>query len=191
MFTSMKFCSCCGVELTIQVPVDDNRERHVCTNCNTVHYINPKMVLGTIPVWENKILLCRRAIEPRHGYWTLPAGFMETNESTHEGATRETLEEAGADIELGAPFTIFDVKHVQQVHMFFRAKLLNLDFAPGPESLEVALFSEEDIPWNDLAFRTVSKTLELFFADRKAGHFQVHSGDLFEPTSWPKNAFNT
>ena len=190
MFTPLLFCSACGAKVNLLTPADDNRERHVCPACNTVHYVNPKIVLGTIPVWEDKILLCRRAIEPRHGYWTLPAGFMEVNETTHEGAARETLEEAGARVKLGAPFTIFDVKHVHQVHMFFRADLLDTAFDPGPESLEVALFSEADIPWADLAFKTVSKTLELFFADRKAGQYQLHSGDLFEPVSWPAAAFN-
>ncbi len=189
MFTAMKFCSVCGTEVNLLIPADDNRERHVCPSCNTIHYINPKMVLGTIPVWEDQVLLCRRAIEPRYGFWTLPAGFMEVNETTHDGATRETAEEAGARISLGAPFTIFDVKHVHQVHMFFRAQLLDIDFAPGPESLEVQLFREEDIPWDDLAFKTVSKTLQLFFADRKAGHYQLHSGDLFEPVSWAPQHF--
>ena len=184
MYPDPKFCSACGQSVTQEIPAEDSRLRHVCKNCNAIHYVNPKMVLGTIPVWQNQIMLCRRAIEPRHGYWTLPAGFMEINESTHEGAMRETLEEAGARVRLGPPFTIFDVQRAQQVHMFFRAELLDLDYAAGPESLEVRLFTEEEIPWDDLAFLTVSKTLKLFFEDRKKGQYRLHSGDLFDAVSW-------
>jgi ADP-ribose pyrophosphatase YjhB (NUDIX family) len=127
------------------------------------------MVVGSIPFWDHdgdqKILLCRRAIEPRHGYWTLPAGFMENNETTSEAAARETLEEAGANIEMHELYTLLNVPHVQQVHLFYRARLLDLNFSAGTESLEVKLFSESDIPWEDLAFPTVTKTLKLFFAD--------------------------
>ncbi len=192
MYPEPKFCSACGHPVSQTIPVDDSRLRHVCTNtgCNAVHYINPKMVLGTIPVYGDQIMLCRRAIEPRYGFWTLPAGFMEINESIHQGAARETLEEAGARVRLGPPFTIFDVQRAQQVHMFFRAELLDLDYAAGPESLEVKMFREEDIPWDDLAFMTVSKTLKLFFEDRRAGRFRLHSGDLFDATSWPAEAFH-
>jgi ADP-ribose pyrophosphatase YjhB (NUDIX family) len=189
MYPDPKFCSACGSPVTQEIPAEDSRLRHVCKNCNAVHYINPKMVLGTIPVFGDQIMLCRRAIEPRHGFWTLPAGFMEINESVHQGAARETLEEAGARVRLGPPFTIFDVQRAQQVHMFFRAELLDLDYAAGPESLEVRMFREEEIPWDDLAFLTVSKTLKLFFEDRKAGQFRLHSGDLYDAVSWPADAF--
>lgn len=189
MYPDPKFCSACGNTVTREIPADDSRLRHVCTHCKAVHYINPKMVLGTIPVYGDKIMLCRRAIEPRYGFWTLPAGFMEINESIHEGAARETLEEAGARVRLGPPFTIFDVQRAQQVHMFFRAELLDLDYAAGPESLEVKMFSESEIPWDELAFMTVSKTLKLFFEDRKAGHYRLHSGDLYDATSWPGDAW--
>lgn len=166
----MKYCSECAAAVTLTIPAGDNRPRFVCTNCGAIHYQNPKMVLGSIPVWERdgelKVLLCKRAIEPRHGYWTLPAGFMENGETTAQAAIRETEEEAGAHIELGKLFSMLNVVRVQQVHMFYLAILLDLDFAPGIESLDVQLFSEAEIPWDDLAFPTIRATLELFFADR-------------------------
>lgn len=174
----MKFCSSCGQSVVLEVPEGDNRMRHCCNHCNTIHYQNPKMVLGTVTTWESKVLLCRRAIEPRHGYWTLPAGFMENGETTAEGAARETLEEAGARIELGSVFSMIDVPHVDQVHLFYRARLLHLDFEPGPESLEARLFEEQEIPWDQIAFRTVGQTLKWFFADRKAGQFGVHTSEI-------------
>ena len=166
----MKFCSECASPVSLLIPAGDNRPRYVCESCSTIHYQNPKMVLGTIPVWERdgelKVLLCKRAIEPRHGYWTLPAGFMENDETTAEAAMRETHEEAGANIELGKLFSLLNVSRVHQVHMFYLATLLDLDFAPGEESLDVQMFSEAEIPWDDLAFPTIRTTLELFFADR-------------------------
>ncbi|MCU6496932.1 NUDIX hydrolase [Rugamonas sp. A1-17] len=182
----MKFCSECAAPVSLAIPAGDNRPRYVCGNCATIHYQNPKMVLGTIPVWERdgelKVLLCKRAIEPRHGYWTLPAGFMENNETTAEGAIRETREEAGANIELGRLFSLLNVARVHQVHMFYLATLLDLDFAPGEESLEVQLFSEAEIPWDDLAFPTIHTTLELFFADRvkirEGGSYGFHTHDI-------------
>ena len=143
--------------------------------CGAVDYINPRPVVGTIPTWGVQILLCKRAIEPRLGKWTLPAGFMETDETTADGALRETLEEAGARVRLGPLFSMIDVPHVQQVHIFFRAELLDTRFTAGTESLEVKLFVESEIPWQDIAFRTVSTTLELFFADRARGEFGVHT----------------
>jgi ADP-ribose pyrophosphatase YjhB (NUDIX family) len=160
------------------VPEGDSRERACCDACGAIHYVNPRPVVGTIPEWDGRILLCSRAIEPRHGFWTLPAGFMEVGETTAEGAIRETQEEAGARVDLGPLFSMLDVPHVEQVHIFFRARLLDLDFAPGPESLEVALFAEADIPWNDLAFRTVSTTLRLYFADRAQARFGTHHQSL-------------
>lgn len=169
-----RFCAHCGAPIVRRIPAGDSRERDCCDACGAIHYVNPRPVVGTIPVWNEQILLCRRAIEPRHGYWTLPAGFMEVGESTAEGAQRETMEEAGARIELGPLFTMLDVPHVEQVHIFFRARLLDLDFAPGPESLEVRLFHEPEVPWQDLAFRTVATTLRLFFADRARSAFGTH-----------------
>ncbi|MFA9217449.1 MAG: NUDIX hydrolase, partial [Sphingomonadaceae bacterium] len=166
----MKFCSECAHPVALAIPAGDNRPRYICNQCETIHYQNPKMVLGTIPIWEAdgelQVLLCKRAIEPRHGYWTLPAGFMENNETTSEGALRETHEEAGANIELGPLFSLLNVARVHQVHMFYLATLRDLDFAPGEESLEVQLFTEAEIPWEDLAFPTIQHTLELFFAAR-------------------------
>ena len=190
----MKFCSECAHPVTVAIPEGDNRPRFVCTNCGTIHYQNPKMVIGSIPVWEQdgelKVLLCKRAIEPRYGYWTLPAGFMENGETTSAAAARETEEEAGANIELGNLFTLLNVVHVHQVHMFYLARLVDLDFAPGIESLDVQLFSEAEIPWADLAFPTIRTTLELFFADRAqmreaGGTYGFHTRDIAGPMRAP------
>jgi ADP-ribose pyrophosphatase YjhB (NUDIX family) len=182
----MKFCSECAAPVSLSIPAGDNRPRYVCANCSAIHYQNPKMVLGSIPVWERdgelKILLCKRAIEPRYGYWTLPAGFMENNETTAEAAIRETQEEAGANIELGKLFTLLNVARVHQVHMFYLATLVDLDFAPGEESLDVQMFTEAEIPWDELAFPTIRTTLELFFADRvnmrEGGGYGFHTQDI-------------
>lgn len=170
----MKYCSVCGREVHLAIPPGDNRERYCCDACGTIHYQNPNLVLGTIPVWEGRVLLCRRAIEPRYGYWTLPAGFMENGETTSAGAERETVEEAGARIELGALFSMLDVPHVHQVHLFFQARMLSPDLDPGPESLEARLFAEDEIPWDNIAFRTVERTLRWFFEDRRQGTWRLH-----------------
>ncbi len=185
----MKFCSECAHPVGLQIPEGDNRPRYVCQQCTTIHYQNPKLVVGSIPVWEAEgkpqVLLCRRAIEPRYGYWTLPAGFMENSETTGEAALRETEEEAGADIELGELFTLLNVAQVHQVHLFYLARLRNLDFAPGIESLDVRMFAEHEIPWDELAFPTIRATLELFFADRvkmrEGGGYGFHSRDIVRP----------
>ncbi|MDR2015961.1 MAG: NUDIX hydrolase [Azoarcus sp.] len=171
----MNYCSECGAPVAMMTPSGDTRLRHVCVNCGTVHYRNPKLVIGTIPEWENGILLCRRAIEPRHGKWTLPAGFMETLETTAGAAARETQEEACARIEMGEMFSLIDVPAISQVHIFYRARLLDTDFRPGEESLETVIFSEAEIPWNEIAFRTVSLTLQHYFADRRNGGWQFHA----------------
>ena len=160
------------------VPAEDNRPRAVCPACGEIHYENPLNVVGTVPVWGEQVLLCRRAIEPRRGLWTLPAGFMELGETTAEGAARETDEEAGARIELQGLFTLLNVVRVGQVHLFYRARLLDTRFDPGTESLEVRLFHEQDIPWDEIAFRTVRQTLELFFEDRRRGSFAIHCADI-------------
>jgi len=173
-----KFCSACGHPITRRVPEGDTRVRDCCDACGAIHYLNPRPVVGTIPVWNEQVLLCRRAIEPRLGFWTLPAGFMEVGETTAEGAARETAEEANARIETGPLFSMIDVPGVEQVHVFYRARLLDLDFHPGSESLEVRLFHEHEIPWDELAFRTVATTLQLFFADRARGSFGTHTGTL-------------
>ena len=174
----MRFCSLCGASVELRLPPDDNRTRYVCISCGEVHYQNPKLIVGAIPEWEDKILLCRRAIEPRHGLWTLPAGFMENAETTVDAAARETLEEANAQVDIGELYTLYNLPYINQVHLLFRARLLNLDFSPGTESLEVQLFSEEEIPWDTLAFRPVHLTLQHYFADRKSGDFQFRTGDL-------------
>ena len=174
-YSAVTFCSACGHTTTSRVPPGDNRLRDCCDHCGAVHYINPRPVVGTIPMWRDQVLLCKRAIEPRLGKWTLPAGFMETGETTADGALRETLEEAGARVKLGPLFSMIDVPHVQQVHIFFRAELLDTHFTAGTESLEVRLFTDSEIPWEEIAFRTVSTTLELYFADRVRGEFGVHT----------------
>ncbi|RQR50125.1 NUDIX domain-containing protein [Burkholderia sp. Bp9002] len=175
----MKFCSVCGHEVIARIPPGDNRERFVCDQCGTIHYQNPRNVVGTVPVWGEQVLLCRRAIEPRYGFWTLPAGFMEMGETTAEAAARETLEEAGARVEVQSLFTLLNVPHVHQVHLFYLARLVDPAFEAGEESLEVKLFDEADVPWDDIAFPTVSQTLRFFFADRAAGDYGVHTGDIF------------
>lgn len=162
----MKFCSQCGGLVTQRVPEGDNRLRFVCAQCQLIHYQNPRIVAGCLPVWGDQVLLCRRAIEPRRGYWTLPAGFMENGETMAQAAVRETLEEACARVKDLSLYTLFDLPHISQVYLFFRAELVDLDFAAGAESLEVRLFHESDIPWSELAFPTVGRTLECFFADR-------------------------
>jgi ADP-ribose pyrophosphatase YjhB (NUDIX family) len=174
----MNFCSNCGAKVALRVPPGDSIPRYVCDSCATIHYRNPLLVVGTIPEWEGRILLCRRAIEPRLGFWTLPAGFMELGETTAQAALRETLEEARARVELGDAFTLLSVPHVNQVHLFYRARLLEEKFAAGEESLEVSLFSENEIPWDALAFRTVSLTLRHFFSDRKEARFRMHAGEI-------------
>ena len=175
----MNFCSHCGTQVRIEVPPGDNRLRHICPACGAIHYHNPKMVVGCIPVWGDKILLCKRAIEPRYGLWTLPGGFMENGETVVEGAMRETLEEAGARVEVQDLHTMISLPDISQVYLMFRARLLDLDFHPGEESLEVALMSEAEIPWGQIAFRTIHNTLENYFADRKTGDFHLHVGNLY------------
>jgi len=174
----MNFCSHCGARVAFRIPEGDTLPRYVCDQCSTIHYQNPKMVVGCIPEWEDKVLLCRRAIEPRYGKWTLPAGFMENGETAGEGASRETLEEAGARVEVGDLYTFINLPHIDQVYVMFRARLLDLDYAAGTESLEVRLFEESEIPWEELAFRTVSTTLQHFFDDRRRGHFTMRIADI-------------
>lgn len=175
---SIRHCKACGAATEYRIPADDNRERAVCTSCSTVHYENPLCVVGTVPVWRSQVLLCRRAIEPRRGLWTLPAGFLELGETTEEGALRETAEEAGARATLQGLFSMLNVVRVGQVHLFYRAELHDIDFAPGEESLEAALFEEHEIPWDELAFRTVRETLRYYYADRQRGQFSLHCADI-------------
>lgn len=174
----IQHCRLCGASTRYRIPADDNRERAICSACGEIHYENPINVVGTVPVWEDRVLLCRRAIEPRHGLWTLPAGFLELGESTAEGALRETDEEAGARIELEGLFSVLNVVRAGQLHLFYRARMLDTQLAPGPETLQAQLFREHEIPWEQIAFRTVRQTLEHFFADRRAGAWSVHVGDI-------------
>ena len=180
MFTprGIKHCKTCGGVAVYGVPAGDNRERATCTVCHTIHYENPLNVVGTVPVWGDQVLLCRRNIEPRYGLWTLPAGFMELGETIAEGALRETIEEAGAHIELQALYTVLNVVRVGQVHLFYRARLLDTEFAPGPESIEARLFREDEIPWDEIAFRTTRETLKRYFADNHRGQFDVYCADI-------------
>jgi ADP-ribose pyrophosphatase YjhB (NUDIX family) len=177
----MKYCSSCGETVELRIPSDDNRLRHICTACGIIHYQNPRMVIGSIPAWEDKVLLCRRAIEPRYGLWTLPGGFMENGESTGDAAIRETLEEACARVEIISLYSMYSLPYIDQVHLLFRARLLDLDFAPGQESLEVKLFSEAEIPWDELAFRPVRYSLEHYFSERSKGNFSLHTGEIAPP----------
>ncbi|MBF0674841.1 NUDIX hydrolase [Pseudomonas sp.] len=171
----MKFCPECGDVVTLRIPLGDNRQRFVCSSCEAIHYQNPRIVAGCLPVWGEQVLLCRRAIEPRRGLWTLPAGFMENGETVQQAAERETLEEACARVRNLRLYTLFDLPHINQVYMLFRAELSDLDFAAGEESLDVRLFHERDVPWSGLAFPTIGRTLECFFADRHRAEFPVRN----------------
>ena len=176
----MKFCSDCGASIIIKVPDDDNRERHVCTSCERIHYQNPRIIAGCIPEWEGRVLLCKRAIEPRYGFWTLPAGFMELGETTSEAAMRETREEANARVEVHDLYAVMSLPHVNQVYMMYRSRLLDLDFSPGAESLEVRLYDRDEVPWDELAFSTIRYTLQFFFEDRERNAFNLRSGDILK-----------
>ena len=178
----IKHCRACGASVVYRLPDDgDTKPRAVCTACDTVHYENPLNVVGTVPTWGEdggQVLLCKRNIEPRWGKWTLPAGFMELDETSAEGAARETVEEAGAQFEMQNLFTLINVPKVGQVHLFYRAKLLSSHFNPGSETIEARLFTETEIPWDELAFRTVRETLELYFKNRRSNKFDFHVMDL-------------
>lgn len=174
----MNFCSRCGAAVERKVPEGDTLPRHVCTACGTIHYENPKMVVGCIPAHEDRILLCRRAIEPRAGLWTVPAGFMENGETTAQGAMRETLEEANARVDILGLYALFNIPHISQVYLLFRARLLDMQFFPGAESLETRLFAEAEIPWEQIAFATVRRTLKHYFSDLREGSFGFHIGTI-------------
>lgn len=176
----MKYCSNCGTLVEFRVPAGDTLPRFVCTACSVIHYQNPKIVVGCIPEWEDRILLCRRAIAPRCGLWTLPAGFMENAETLGQGAERETLEEANARVEIGNLYAIYNVPHINQVHVIFRARLLDLGYSPGIESLEVRLFTETEIPWDTLAFRVIREPLKRYFEERRQGGLGFHMGTIEE-----------
>jgi len=176
----MNFCSSCGEKVLQKIPDGDNRLRYVCDNCHTIHYENPKIVTGCIPEWEDRILLCRRAIEPRYGLWTLPAGFMENGESNREGAERETFEEANAKLVNMTLFSVFSIAHINQIYTIYRGELVGGKASSGTESLDVALLRENEIPWNELAFKVVVENLKLYYRDKAAGDFATHYGEILK-----------
>ncbi|PHS73215.1 MAG: NUDIX hydrolase [Cycloclasticus sp.] len=176
----MKYCSQCGNKNNKIIPDGDDRIRDVCPSCDTIHYQNPRIIAGCIPVWEDKILLCKRAINPRKGYWTLPAGFMELGETTEQAAIRETLEEAEAIVQTDELYAVFNLPHINQVYMIYRSVLLKPEFSSGTESLETRLFEEHEIPWDELAFETMRLSLKYYFRDRKIGAFKFRTTDVIK-----------
>lgn len=178
----MRFCSQCGHRVELRIPTGDDRERHVCVQCETIHYQNPRVIVGCLPVAGERILLCKRAIAPRLGYWTLPAGFLENGETTLAGAQRETWEEAHAQVNNAELYRIFDLPHINQIYMFYRGELIDNRFGAGTESLEVELFLPDEIPWPQLAFPVVVETLREYIADRARGEFPIRASGL--DTSW-------
>lgn len=181
MATVIRFCSLCGSGVSYRVPEGDSFERAVCNRCEQIHYVNPKIVVGCLPAYGERILMCRRAIEPKYGLWTLPAGFMENDESATEGAAREAMEEANARVEIEDLYTVYSIPHISQVYMMFRARLLDPDVSPGVESLEVKLVTEDEIPWEELAFAMVRRTLTHYLEDRRTGLFVPRFGDIRPP----------
>jgi ADP-ribose pyrophosphatase YjhB (NUDIX family) len=180
----LNFCSNCGSPVVSKIPDGDQRPRFVCMSCGMIHYKNPLLVLGCVPEWGDKILLCRRAIEPRRGYWTVPAGFMENGETLQNAAARECYEEALARVDIGSLLAVVSVTHAAQVHVMFRARLLKPEYSPGAESLEVGLYAESEIPWADLAFPSGEFTLRKFYADRAAGREHHHFTELTRPLKY-------
>ncbi|HUS23985.1 MAG TPA: NUDIX hydrolase [Candidatus Binatia bacterium] len=178
MLPAIAYCSCCGTRVELRVPPGDHLERAVCPRCGEIHYRNPKVIVGCIPEWHDRILMCRRSIEPRLGRWTFPAGFLELGESTAQGAAREAREEARADVEVGALFAVIGVPYVSQIYMVHRGRLRAESFGPTLESSEVRLMRQEEIPWDEIAFPTVWHSLRHFFADRAAGAFGIHVLDI-------------
>ncbi|MEM8490673.1 MAG: NUDIX hydrolase [Pseudomonadota bacterium] len=174
----MKYCSSCGGPIEYRIPEGDDRERAVCTQCGDIHYVNPKVIVGCLASYEDKVLLCKRAIEPRCGLWTLPAGFMENRETTREGAARETWEEARAKVSDLELYRVFDVPYISQVYMFYRCHIPTGEHGAGPESLESELFTEQEVPWSEIAFPVVKLTLEAFFEDRKSNDFPMRVEDV-------------
>jgi ADP-ribose pyrophosphatase YjhB (NUDIX family) len=174
----MKYCSQCGDQVAQRIPDGDNRPRFVCDSCETIHYQNPRVITGCLPFHEDRVLLCKRSIAPRSGYWTLPAGFLENGETTEQGALRETREEANANAEILHLYTLFNLPHISQIYMFYRARLTDLDFSPGEETLETRLFSQDEIPWQELAFPVITETLTHFFTDLPVSDFPIRTQDI-------------
>ena len=174
----INYCNRCGAGVQLRVPDGDNMPRHVCDACGTIQYQNPKIVAGCIPEWQGRILLCKRAIEPRYGLWTIPAGFMENRETVEQAAARETDEEAMARVEIAGLYGVYNIPHISQVYMIFRGELVDGEFAPGPESLETQLYAEEEIPWDEIAFPVVARALERYFEDRRRGVFEAFIDEI-------------
>jgi len=174
----MKFCSQCGASLSYRIPPGDDRARFICGECGTVHYENPKVVVGCIPVWEDRILLCRRAIEPGLGKWTLPAGYLENGETAEQGAVRETYEEAGARVEIVQPYALFSLTFADHIYFMFHARMLSPHLSPGKESLSAELFSEAEIPWSEIAFGVIRETLERFLRGRARNSLMLQVGEM-------------
>lgn len=174
----MKYCSRCGSSVVLGIPPGDDRPRYTCTSCGAIHYQNPRVVVGCIPEWRDKILFCRRAIEPRYGFWTLPAGYLENGETVSDGARRETYEEAGAVVKDLVPYGLYNICYVNQIYLMFRGRLSDLNFKPGPESMDVRLFTPDQIPWNDLAFPVIGKTLYHFIKEGTRSEFRFHIEDI-------------
>lgn len=174
----MNYCSECGSPVRQGIPAGDDHIRHICDTCGAIHYHNPKVIAGCIPVWGERILLCRRAIQPGRGFWTLPAGFMEQGETLIQAAQREALEEANIEVKIDDLYALFSLPHISQVYVFFRARMIEERFFPGLESLETKLFREDEIPWREIAFETVRRSLEHFFVDRRRGEFILRLEDI-------------
>lgn len=170
----MSFCTACGHQTQEQIPLGDHQVRMVCTDCGNIHYVNPKVICGALVLWDNKVLLCRRAIEPRYGLWTLPAGYMELFETMEQGAARETFEEAEAEVDIEHLYCMYNIPRIGQIYVLFKANLIEGKFGAGPETIESRLFSENEIPWEQLAFPSVEQTLRHYFADRKQNNFPFH-----------------
>jgi len=176
--TFMNYCSNCGTRVTFKVPPGDERKRYVCDVCNTIYYENPKVVVGCIPQWEDKVLLCRRSIEPRYGKWTLPAGYMENGETVSEGAKREVLEEAGTQVHIISLYGLYNLSSINQIYIIFLARMINDNFSPGSESLDARLFDRNEIPWDELAFIPIQDTLRQYINDWPSGKFPFHMTDI-------------
>jgi ADP-ribose pyrophosphatase YjhB (NUDIX family) len=174
----MKYCSECGSAVRQGIPEGDDHVRHICDACGAIHYHNPKVIAGCIPVFGERILLCRRAIQPRKGFWTLPAGFMEQGETLSQAAQREALEEANVEVEIDDLYSLFSLPHISQVYVIFRARMIEERFSPGIESSETRLFREDEIPWKEIAFETVRRSLKHFLGDRRSGEFVLRVEDI-------------
>lgn len=176
----MKFCSDCGSAVVLKIPESDNRARYICSSCQHIHYQNPKVVTGCIPQWQDKVLICKRAIEPRINCWTLPAGFMENGETIQEGAARESLEEANAVMQDMQLFSVYSIPHISQVYILYIATVKDGKANSGAETLETKFVTQDQMPWDELAFPVVVESLKLYYQDKQKGKFTTHYGDILK-----------